>query len=126
MISELGYPKEMISVEKRLSSIPHLIHQRVPNRRYDLICFAKNLSDEHSIYPLIMIECKAHPITKAALQQIIGYNDYVAAYFIAVANGERVMVGYQSEEGQGYQFFEGLPSYEELLQMVRLGCKSEK
>ena len=41
MISELLYPKELISIERSLSSFPHLKGKKVPNRRFDVAVFAK-------------------------------------------------------------------------------------
>lgn len=119
MIEKLGYPKEMISIERRLSSLPHLSGKKVPNRRFDILCFTKDLSLEHALYPLLMIECKAHPITQRAMEQIIGYNDYVSACFIGVANQERVVMGYRCIEKASYEFFEGMPSYADLLQVLK-------
>jgi len=126
MVESLGYPREMLCVEKQLSSIPHLLKKNTPNRRFDIICFAKGIHEEHEIYPLLMIECKAHLITKKAIEQVIGYNDYVSAFFIAIANQERVIIGWKGKDNKGYQFSEGLPCYDEIYTLARSKCNTKK
>lgn len=114
MIGGLGYPRELIIVEKQLSLLPHLHHQKgLPTRRADLICFAKNVHPEHALFPLLLIECKDGPIGRDAEQQAIGYNHYLQAPFIALANqeGEKLIFPRQMPF---------LPSYEQLIQAL---CK---
>lgn len=62
-----------------------------------------------------MVECKAIDFNKNVIYQVIGYNQFVKASFIAIANGEKILTGwYDGKEGQ-YRFIETLPSYEQLV-----------
>ena len=126
MSLELGYPKELICIEKQLKSMPHLKGGKFPDRRFDIVCFGKGIHPEHDIYPLIMIECKAHPLTKKVAEQVIGYNHHVKAYFVGIANAEEEIIGWRDEKRQDYCFRKGLLSYLELLDMIKLGGRSEK
>jgi len=116
MIDRLGYPKELIAVEKDLKEMPHLKNSSPPKRRIDLVCFAKGLSKEHPLYPLILIECKDTPLDRKAIEQVIGYHYFVDSPFIAVANAEEVWVGCKAK----YIFQRTLPSYADLLKQVEL------
>lgn len=115
MINELGYPKKNLTLETSLHQLPHLreVVSTLPQRRTDLICFAKGIHPKWDLYPLLVIECKAIKLTQKAMTQIIGYNHYLNARFIALTNGEEVRVGWR-EKAQ-YQFIQRLPSYEELM-----------
>ncbi len=110
MQEELGFPYEMLSVERSLSSMPHLLGKKVPDRRFDIVCFIKK---KDQIFPLLLIECKAVPISKSALEQVIGYNHFAQAPFIAVANQDCVYTGFK-KGSQGYSFTEGLLTYEKM------------
>lgn len=68
MISELGYPKSLISVEKRVGS-----------RRFDLVCYTQ------TGLPLLLVECKAVELSEAAQNQAVGYNAVIKAPFICLA-----------------------------------------
>lgn len=110
---EKGYPRPLISVEKELKSLPHLAHLlTLPKRRLDLLVFAKA---ETGLLPLLLIECKAVPLTERSKRQLLGYNRYVGAPFVALANKEEVQVGVFNPEEGNFHFSKGLPAYEELL-----------
>ncbi len=83
---ELGFPPSLIAIERDLRSLPHLVHfsGELPQRRIDIVCFGKN--KEGSLFPLLLIECKKGPITKAARRQVLGYNSFVGASFVALAS----------------------------------------
>ena len=120
MVEELGYPQSFIAVEKELSELPHLrltSKDAIPNRRADVIVFAKKVHPDHPLYPLLMIECKAVPLTPKFAQQVIGYNSVVKAPFLALANQEQVMTGFI--EGGHFHFEPGLPPYLDLKNKVR-------
>lgn len=85
-----GYPKHFIAIEKSLTSFPHLKGMLVPNRKIDIICFASIAQCGFS--PLILLECKANKLCKRAFHQILGYNYYVQANFIAVVGLEKIFV----------------------------------
>lgn len=109
MKDELCYPKEMISVERSLSSFPHLKGKKVPNRRFDIAVFGTK-----EVLPLMIIECKAVPIDQKAFDQVKGYNHLVQAPFLALANEHEVIT--LIKEGSKYIKVKGLPEYKVLLE----------
>ncbi len=111
MKNELFYPKEMISVERSLSSFPHLRGMKVPNRRFDIAVFGGK-----ETCPLLVVECKAINITEKAVDQVIGYNHFVKAPFLALANGKEVKTLVKS--GNEYTEIKGLPVYQVLLEAL--------
>ena len=119
MVHQLGYPKGSLSLETSLHQIPHLNSQAhaLPQRRTDLICFAKGIHPQWDLYPLLVIECKAVKLTKKAMTQLVGYNHFLKAYFIALINAEGMRLGWY--EGGEYRFIERLPSYEDLIASIR-------
>ncbi len=113
MIHQLGYPKELIAVEKELKELPFGRESPVARRRIDIVCFAKG---DSSLFPLIVIECKRGAVdTTKALNQVIGYNYFIKAPFVAVANERSVFLSFFDPIEQKPLFFEGLPSYHELI-----------
>jgi len=116
---DLGFPEGMLAVERRIGKIPHLSGKRVPDRRFDVVAFATNIHPLYPIFPILLIECKAHVISVEDFQQVIGYNTYVLSPFIAMANGEGEMLAWK-EKGE-YRFHEGLFSYELLIEMAQKG-----
>ncbi|MFT4554516.1 MAG: hypothetical protein ACI9S8_003168 [Chlamydiales bacterium] len=120
MIEELGYPQHFIAVEKALRELPHLqlYGTQVPDRRVDLICFAKDITSKHPLYPLIVVECKAVNITKKVLSQVEGYNHFLKACFVAVANGEEMRTGWYDATLGKYQYVDMLPKFNDLLLSV--------
>lgn len=103
MIDSLGYPKGLIGVEVSLDRIPHLRHKKVPLRRADIIVFSKEF------VPQVLVECKSVPLTQSAIQQAIGYNHFVSAPYVVLANSKEIKTGV-FEEGE-WIFREGLPVY---------------
>lgn len=121
MIQCLGYPQENLALEKTLNQLPHLqTKTRLPKRRIDLIVYAKDLHPSHPFYPLLLIECKAIPLTDKVLRQIIGYNQFIEAYFIAAVNQTSAYLGWYNPSEQDFCFQKGFPSYAELLKRVRI------
>lgn len=118
MVNQLGYPLGLITVEKELRQIPHLTlsPQKIPNRRADIICFANGIHTAHSLYPLLMIECKATPLTKKVINQVMGYNYVVQSPFITIANENEVQTGWYDYSTGEYTFISYLPSYNDLIQ----------
>jgi len=114
MTTQLGYPKALIAVEVQLSQIPHLRgRSSLPKRRADIICFGKGVHSEHPLYPLLMIECKERVIGKEAISQVVGYNHFVEAHFVAIA-GEGVTHLVYPEE------VPFLPTFSQLMERVCL------
>lgn len=123
MTRRLGYPGGNLTLEKSLNQLPHLQAQRtLPKRRADLIVFAKNLHPQYSFYPLLLVECKAVPLTDKVLRQIVGYNHFVRAYFIAAVNQTDCYLGYYHPEYKDFKFQKGLLPYEDLLRWAST-CK---
>ncbi len=120
MIHGLHYPKELLVVEKGLKELPHLHGKNVPERRLDILCYGKGIHPSFPLYPLVMIECKKDGrLTDEAVDQVIGYNHYVKAYFIAIVNLEEVRFGCFQTNEKEYQFYSVLPSFKELMQWVK-------
>lgn len=121
MIHRLGYPQGSLALEKSLGQLPHLQSSpSLPKRRTDLIVLAKNIHPDHPFYPLLLVECKAVPLTPKVLRQMIGYNQFVRAYFIAAVNQTTAFTGWYVPEHQDYTFQEGLLPYDSLLSKVAL------
>ncbi|MCC5831691.1 MAG: type I restriction enzyme HsdR N-terminal domain-containing protein [Chlamydiales bacterium] len=121
MVGELGYPLSLLSVEKELSLLPHLrqVQSETPKRRADLIAFAKEIHPDHPLFPLLMVECKAVPLTPKFANQVVGYNSVVKAPYLALANGEQVLTGHFDSIAGHFRFESGLPSYKMLLAGVK-------
>lgn len=121
MVRDLFFPSAYLVVEQGLGQIPHLALQNTsnfPKRRLDLLCFGKDIHPTHSLYPLVLVECKAVPLTSKVLNQVVGYNHHLQAYFIAVANETEIRTGWYDKATNSYQFIDFLPSYEELMKRV--------
>lgn len=119
MTTHLGFPKELIAVERALKSMPHLIGEKVPNRRFDITCFAKEIHPKHPLYPLLIVECKKEVLTEETVRQILGYNYYVKAYFLAIASRDDLLMIVPGESANSPRFVKGLMRYEEMLELVR-------
>lgn len=112
MIYRLNYPKELIAIEKQYSEFPHLKSlSGLPDRRADIICFAKNIHPDYPLFPLLLVECKEGKVGEDAIQQAIGYNHYIQAPYIAVAGTDGVRLVHP----QNVPF---LPSYAQLIENV--------
>ncbi len=117
MIDELGYPRELLVVEKKLNQLPHLADQArsLPSRRIDILCYFRAQSEDLS--PLLLIECKEGKINTDAIHQLCGYNHYIKAPFIATVGREKVYFGYQ--KNHNWRFSCKIPSYAELIADLR-------
>ncbi len=114
MTQKLGYPINLIAVEKSLQQLPHLEkNHRLPLRRADVLCFAKSAD---SLYPLLLIECKAVKLNAKVINQVVGYNHFVKARYVAVVNADEVLTGWRDSKTKSYRFIKGLPPYSELIQ----------
>lgn len=119
LTKSLNFPISWIVLEKALRQMPHLTlnpeNHEIPNRRADLICFAKGIHKEHDLYPLLMIECKAVKLTDSVMNQVIGYNYFVGAYCIAAVNATDIQFGFYDKIKSQYAFISYIPSYDDLL-----------
>ena len=119
MVHRLHFPKELIAVEKSLKELPHLSCLPVPDRRLDVLCYANGIHPDHALYPLLLMECKRGEVDLRAANQVIGYNAFVKALFVAVVGKEQVCFGYFDSEKKKYVFEGRLPSYQELLTWIK-------
>lgn len=97
---ELGFPASWIAIEKQLAELP---------RRIDILCYHKQ---GEQLIPFLLIECKKNKIDQKAIDQVIGYNFYVKAPFLALVSRESNCIGWY--DGKKYQFHPGLLPYREL------------
>lgn len=109
MIEPCGYPIGLIGIELSISSLPHLVESqsKLPKRRADIIVFSQSTH-----MPLILVECKAVPLNDATIRQAVGYNLFVKAPYIILANEKEVKTG--SFNGTTWVFSPGLPDYKAL------------
>lgn len=116
MTKELGFPASGIAMEKGLNQMPHLSRSSVPipTRRADIVVFAKDIHPDHIFYPLLLIECKAVPLTEKVIRQVVGYNQFVNARFIAIVNQNEIKLGWFHHEQQDYYFIPGLLPFDTL------------
>lgn len=115
MVAQLGYPRELLVVEKQIRELPHLTSSELPDRRVDILCYGKGI--DSSLFPLLLIECKADPLSEDAVNQVIGYNHHVQSPFAALVNGEEARF-WSFDEKKNYEFCPFLPSFKELIQWV--------
>lgn len=115
MITVLGFPESTFAIEKELRTLPHIQHhQDPPDRRVDILCFAKGIHPCYDLYPLLMIECKAVKLSNKVVGQVAGYNHFVQAPFICIANQHEVRTGWLND-ASNYNFVSYLPGYSSLL-----------
>lgn len=110
MIEKLHYPQQLIAVERELAGLaahfrtPHQVIREIPKRRVDIVVFSQK-----QLIPLLIIECKSVPLIPKCARQVIGYNAFIGAPFVALANGKQVMTGSYDQELGAYRFEKGLP-----------------
>jgi hypothetical protein len=121
MIHTLGFPPSYLVLEKELRQMPHLTlnDYKIPDRRADLICFGKEIHPQHSLYPLLLVECKAVHLTSKVINQVVGYNYFIKAHFVAIANSQEIKTGWYDKEKKEHVFINTLPSYEGLLNTIK-------
>ena len=121
MVHLQGFPKEAIVIEKSLHQMPHLAFQdlSLPARRADIVCFAKDIHPKYSLYPLLLVECKAVKLNSAGIRQVVGYNHYLKAYYVGIVNAKRRRLGWYDTKTQEYVFISHLPSFQELVESFK-------
>lgn len=113
MVGALGFPRELIVVEKAIQELPHLQSKDVPERRLDILCYGK----DKDLFPLLLIECKKESLSEGAINQVMGYNHFVRAHFAAVVSRDEARLGhFDGVQSHSCSF---LPSYQELMQWVK-------
>lgn len=123
LVNKLGFPAELVVVEKGLRQMPHLKIEdgmKVPARRADLVCFARGIHPHLNLDPLLLVECKAVEITPQVIRQVTGYNHFLRAHFIAVVNQFEVVFGYYQTSVKQYCLIQHIPSYATLIEMAAL------
>jgi hypothetical protein len=119
MIQQLQFPPQLLAVEKALDQMPHLaVKPNLPTRRADILCFGQGIHPLNPIHPLLLIECKAVPLSDEVVRQTTGYNHYLQAYFVCMANQKHIRTGWFDPVQKTYRFIEHLPPYPELLRVV--------
>lgn len=108
LTQQLGYPSGHVAVEVSLQQMPHLREKPPLLRRADIICYAP------TFHPLLLIECKAVPLNARVLRQAMGYNRYVQAHYVVVANEGEERIGRFDDATGEYQFTSGIPEYTKL------------
>jgi hypothetical protein len=120
MIHSLGYPPGHMVLEKSLDQLPHVKKNvSLPKRRADLIVFGKDLHPHHALYPLLLVEFKAVPLTDKVLRQLVGYNQFVGAYFIAAVNQTESYLGYYHPTQKDFCFRKGFLPYTSLIHQAQ-------
>ena len=107
LMHELGYPPHSIAIEKKLSELPHLQQEEVPVRRLDILCY-----ETETLRPLLLIECKVVPLQEKMLAQVMGYNAFIKAPLICLANDGEFLLGW--EDPKRAMSLNRLPNYKEL------------
>ena len=120
MVHQLHYPRELFVVEKGLKDLPFVTSKEVPNRRLDILVFGKGTSSSVPLFPLLLLECKQGALSEDALNQVIGYNHFIKAPFVAAVNLTQVQLRVYDGAKNQYIFCSVLPSYKELMQWVTL------
>lgn len=87
MIDEWGFPPHLLMVEKSLRELPlSKYFPSLPRRRFDIVAYAESRG---SLQPLLLIECKKQTISEKAARQLLGYNYYLGAPFVALAAAQK-------------------------------------
>lgn len=103
-----GYPASCTWVEVPIHFF--VGKEKAPKRRLDIVCFQKR---DDSLEPLLLVECKACVPSKKAVVQLLGYNYFVKAPFVALSWPSSIVI-YKN----GTLFYEGemqkMPLYTQL------------
>ena len=103
LVDRWQFPPSMIALECKLSTLPHLRGTKgLVHRRCDMVCFAPDIHPTESLFPLLLIECKAVSLNAKALEQMLAYNYFIGAYFGALANADGVLLGWRDQETQNF------------------------
>lgn len=75
----LGFLPSLTAVERKIDGMP--------KRRIDILCY-----ESQTLKPLLLIECKAKAFSDKELRQLLGYNFYVQAKFVALVSCDKTLV----------------------------------
>lgn len=122
MVEEWGYPLSGIALERSLHHMPHLnlSSLKLPLRRADIVVFAPGIHPHYALYPLLLIECKAVPLTDKVFRQVISYNFYLKAPFVAIANANEWQLGWHDPQLKQFCTLKTIPLYQTLLHQCQI------
>ena len=110
LIEKQHYPAHTIVIEKAINQLPGIrCNDSIPKRRIDLLCYGQI---KGSIRPLLLIECKAVPISEKFVRQVQGYNHFIGADLIALMNESSLKL-FSSYEDHPF-VTDQLPAYQDL------------
>lgn len=92
--------------------MPLLGEQKIPLRRTDILCYAPS---KETLHPLLLVECKAIKLTSRMVNQVIGYNYYLKARFLALVNDQEIRFGWFDSQKKEYTFINFIPRYQDLI-----------
>lgn len=119
MSKECGFPKSLIAVEKSLRELPHLQHlPNIGDRRIDVLVFARHIHPAHTLYPLMLAECKAGHLSQRAVEQALGYNAQIGAPFVLLVSPKEIRL-YSPRSGEKLDFLPQLLPYPELVSRAK-------
>lgn len=98
----LGYPTSLIVVERKMAELT-ATKALLPNRRIDILCY-----EGGTLEPLLLIECKANSFASKELRQLLGYNFFIAAKYIALVGPQKI----QFVDVQSQRELDHFPSYD--------------
>jgi hypothetical protein len=107
LVNDLGFPPRYIVVEKKLSELPNLSHLNLPERRIDILCM-----EAKTFRPLLLVECKGVSLQEKMFAQALGYNAYIQAPLICLANDTNFLLRWEKDTLKNLQ--NQLPSYDQL------------
>ena len=115
MVYQGNFPSELLVVEKSLKELLPA-GGKYPKRRVDILSFFKK---QDALLPLLLIECKSVKLNAKAERQLVGYNYYLKAPFIALANVNEFRLGRYCFKKKEW-FFENREaiSYVDLIQKI--------
>jgi len=116
MVHELAFPLHFLAVEKKVEELAVNGSSPPSDLRVDI---AVSVTSQQRTFPtpLLLIECKAVPLDEGSFRQVVGYNYFIRAPFIAVANADELMLGWRDPSGE-LMSIPYLPSYEELITVI--------
>jgi len=117
LTQKLDFPLSQIVIEQSLKDMPHLSlsSTRFPNRRADIVCYAKNIHPQYELFPLLLVECKAVKLQPQVILQATGYNFYLKAKYVALANKQEIRLGWYDSDLKSYRFVNNLYPYHTLI-----------
>ncbi|AAF39558.1 conserved hypothetical protein [Chlamydia muridarum str. Nigg] len=137
LIQELSYPSKQIIVEKGIKSFIPASHPSLSKKirgRADVLIISpssyappgKSPISFSYPKPLLLIECKAKTITSRSFNQLISYNYFIGAPCLSLVSKSSQMTGFLSPETKTFAFFQGIPSYSQLINFYidTFSCKS--